>query len=302
MNYRESLFSPAVLRETEALPEQISDELARRRDLRSLSLFTIDPADARDFDDAISIEVLEDSSTRVGVHIADVSYYVREGTALDSEAFSRATSVYLIGGVVPMLPEKISNDLCSLKPNVDRLAFSVMMTMNGNAEIISYDIFRSVIHSKHRFTYEDAQHGIDTRHGPHHEELAQAQALAKKIRERRMKEGSIDFESVEVKFHYDEKGIPVKATRKERLDSMKLIEEFMLLANKTVALHIAKKKDSGKQAPFIYRIHDVPGSERLEDLASVVKRQATSSILRIILQKKFRNSWLPSTGRPKNFL
>ncbi|HTR82793.1 MAG TPA: ribonuclease R [Bacteroidota bacterium] len=252
-----------------AIPQE---EIVRRRDLRSLASFTIDPYDAKDFDDAISVEVLTDKTVRIGVHIADVSAYVKEGTVLDREAFARGTSVYLANQVVPMLPEKLSNDLCSLKPNVDRLTFSCIMDVSEKGKVARYEIVRSIINSKRRFTYEEVEEILKSGKGPHAEALTTAWELAQRLKAKRMKNGSIDFDSPEAKFKYDEHGKPVEVMIKSRLMSHQLVEECMLLANQTVATHIGKPQKETDIQPFIYRIHDSPDVEKLRELAVFVKK------------------------------
>ena len=255
------------------IPETISpDEIKLRRDLRPLTCFTIDPDDAKDFDDAVSIEMLDSATFRLGVHIADVSAYVKEGTVLDAEAFNRGTSVYLANQVVPMLPEKLSNDLCSLKPNVDRLAYSCIMDITEKGKIKNYEIVRSVINSKRRFTYEEVEQVLTTGKGEHAESLAKLWSLARLLKEKRMKNGSIDFDSPEAKFRYDEHGKPVEVLIKNRLKSHQLVEECMLLANQTVASHIGKQKKEADVQPFIYRIHDSPDHDKIRELSIFVEK------------------------------
>jgi len=255
------------------IPETISpEEIKRRRDLRSIICFTIDPEDAKDFDDAVSIEMLDSATFRLGVHIADVSAYVKEGTVLDAEAFNRGTSVYLANQVVPMLPEKLSNDLCSLKPNVDRLAYSCIMDLTEKGKIKNYEIVRSVINSKRRFTYEEVESILDAGKGEHAGALSMLWSLARLLKEKRMKNGSIDFDSPEAKFRYDEHGKPVEVRIKSRLKSNQLVEECMLLANQTVAWHIGKSKKEADVHPFVYRIHDSPDHDKIRELAVFVEK------------------------------
>ena len=225
-----------------------------RTDLRELTLFTIDPEDAKDFDDAVSIEKLPDGY-KVGVHIADVSYFVKDGCAVDVEAFRRATSVYFPGKVVPMLPEILSNDLCSLKPNVERLAFTVFIELNENYSVRKYDLTKSLIKSKRRFTYDEVQVIMDTKKGDYLEEILLLSHVAKALTEKRINEGSIDFDSREVSFDIDEKGLIKSIGIKERLDSMRLVEEFMLLANRCVTEFVSKlEKDLRRDLPFVFRV------------------------------------------------
>ncbi len=256
-----------------AIPDTISsEEIGHRRDLRALTCFTIDPDDAKDFDDAVSIEVLGDAAFRLGVHIADVSAYVKQGSVLDGEAFKRGTSVYLANQVVPMLPEKLSNDLCSLKPNVDRLAYSCIMEVTAAGKIQGYEIIRSIINSKRRFTYEEVETILENGKGEHAAALADLWSLAQVLKKKRMKNGSIDFDSPEAKFRYDERGKPVEVRIKHRLKSNQLVEECMLLANQTVAAHIGKVKKPADIQPFIYRIHDSPNVEKLQELSAFVEK------------------------------
>ncbi|HKK89067.1 MAG TPA: ribonuclease R [Saprospiraceae bacterium] len=262
-------FPEAVMAEAEAIPEEIPlTEIHRRRDMREVLTFTIDPADAKDFDDAISLEHKDNGDIEIGVHIADVSHYVLPGTALDEEAYKRSTSVYLVGRVLPMLPEKLSNVLCSLRPNEDKLAYSVIFTFDKKKRLKGRWIGRTVIHSDHRFSYEQAQEMLDGKDGPVKKEINQVNAIAKDLRNHRFQTGSINFSTDEVRFELDEKGKPIAATVKEPKESNQLIEEFMLLANKSVALYIKEKKEA-PQIPFIYRVHDLPDEDKLQDLATI---------------------------------
>jgi ribonuclease R len=266
-------FPTDVIDETDRFPKSISKEdLQGRLDYRDRRCFTIDPVDAKDFDDAISFERLANGTIRLGVHIADVSHYVREGSALDTEALQRGTSVYLVNEVIPMLPERLSNDLCSLKPKEDRLTYSVMMDLNDNGTVEEYEIRKSIIHSARRFTYEEVQKILDDREGELADVLLPLHNLTKQLHKRRRKNGSLDFDSTEVKFVFDEQGLPSKIVKKERLDAHRVVEECMLLANKTVAKHIGFARKEMKAPPFVYRVHDLPDPERLRDLASFVKR------------------------------
>lgn len=271
-------FPKDVLEETEKIPTSIPrGEYAKRLDLREELCFTIDPDDAKDFDDAVSLEILPTGEYKLGVHIADVSHYVREGSALDAEAFKRGTSVYLADAVIPMLPEKLSNVTCSLRPHEDRLTYSAIMIIDPKGNVTAYTIEKSVINSKRRFTYEEVQNILETGRGDFAENLLQMNGLAKILLKKRMKEGSLDFETAEMKFRFDAKGQPVEIIKKQRLDAHRLIEDFMLLANKTVATHIARgtkeKSVADKQLlPFIYRIHDFPKPDKIEELASFVEQ------------------------------
>ena len=265
-------FPKDILDEAEKISDEIpAEEMRRRLDLRDLTCFTIDPEDAKDFDDAISLEDPGDGSLRLGVHIADVSHYVREGSALDVEAYTRGTSVYLADSVIPMLPEELSNVVCSLRPEEDRLTYSVIVTFDARGTIKDYDIRKSVIHSKRRFTYEEVQKIIDSGRGEFRETVARMHALSQSLLRKRMAAGGIDFESRETKFRYDDKGRPVEILKKDRLGAHRLVEEFMLLANRIVAEHIGRVKSQGHQRPFIYRIHEPPPPDKLRDFASFVE-------------------------------
>ncbi len=267
-------FPPEIDEEANAIPEAISEsEIKQRRDMRDTLTFTIDPADAKDFDDALSLEILDNGRYEVGVHIADVAHYVKEGTELDHEAYERGTSVYLVDRVVPMLPERLSNFLCSLRPNEDKLAFSVVFEIDDNGKIYKTWYGRTVIHSDHRFAYEDAQTCIETGKGTLAKEVNLLNNIAVKLRKGRMKDGAIAFDRLEMKFHIDEKGNPTGVYVKESKAANHLIEEFMLLANRSVAKHVGAQKD-GKPSNnlMVYRIHDDPDPEKLEELSNFVKR------------------------------
>jgi ribonuclease R len=257
--------------EASAIPEAIpQQEIDSRRDMRDVPTFTIDPVDAKDFDDAISYQVLPNGNYEIGVHIADVTYYVKPKTQLEKEAFDRATSVYLVDRTIPMLPERLSNGLCSLRPNEDKLTFSCVFEMDENADVVKHWIGRTVTHSNRRFAYEEGQENIDNQSGDFYQELTLLNDLAKKLRKRRFEKGAVNFETVEVKFKLDEKGKPLGLMVKERKDIHKLIEEFMLLANRTVAEFIYNK-NKGKDT-FVYRIHDFPDLQRLETFATFAKK------------------------------
>ena len=264
-------FPKEVEKEAEEIPEIIPPaEIKKRLDLRSKVIFTIDPDDAKDFDDAVSIEILPNGNSQVGIHIADVSHYVREGTNIYKEASKRATSVYLVGKVIPMLPEKLSNTIFSLVPFKDRLTYSVIVEMTPRDKIVSYEIHKSVINSKRRFTYDEVQQIIDKGEGELWNEIDKLNKIAKTLRTKRMSKGSINFFSPEVKFGLDKNGVPVEIKIKEVRDSHKLIEEFMLLANQIVAEHV-KPKENKKSIPFVYRIHDLPDKEKIIEFARFVK-------------------------------
>jgi ribonuclease R len=258
------IFDDEVLEESERIPEIISKaEIEKRKDIRDILTFTIDPADAKDFDDALSFRELKKGIYEVGVHIADVSHYVEPETALDKSAYERATSVYLPDRVLPMLPERISNELCSLRPHEDKLTYSCIFQINTKAEIKHFWIGRTVIHSNHRFTYEDVQEIIEKKEGHYFSEVLLLHDLAQKFRKGRFKNGAINFSSQEVRFRLDEDGKPLGIVIKESKESHQLIEEFMLLANRTIAEHVSKMKINKKVIPFPYRVHDQPGEEKL---------------------------------------
>lgn len=254
--------------------EIIAAELPRRADFRGLDVMTIDPKDAKDFDDALSIEELDNGTYRIGVHIADASYYCAPGTAVDKEARKRGTSVYLVDATIPMLPHAISGGVASLKPDEDRLAFSGIFILDKNANVLERSFTKSVIRSKKRFTYEEAQEVLDNQKGPYLKELNQFLALATIMRNERFKEGAIDFGDNEFKFELDpETGVPLRVIRKVRIDTNWLIEEFMLLANREVAKFVTKiaKDVPERRYAFLYRIHDDPKPDRIEELATFVR-------------------------------
>lgn len=256
-----------------AIPEEISkEEIAKRRDFRDTLTFTIDPADAKDFDDAISFKTLENGNYEIGVHIADVSYYVIPESILDKEAFERATSVYLVDRVIPMLPERLSNNLCSLRPNEDKLCFSAVFEMDEKANIIDQWFGRTIIHSNRRFSYEEAQEIIENKAGDHASEILKLNELAYILRDRKFKNGAISFESEEVKFHLDENGKPLGVYTKIRKDAHKLIEDFMLLANRKVAEYIGKQGKGKNKLGFVYRFHDTPNPETLTSFSQFASR------------------------------
>jgi ribonuclease R len=267
------VFPENVLEESARLPEVIPvTDMEGRKDFREILTFTIDPADARDFDDAISFRILKGDVYEIGIHIADVSHYVKPGTILDDEAYERATSVYLPDRVNPMLPERISNELCSLRPLEDKLCFSAVFHITQKGEIKEYWLGRTVIHSNHRFAYEDVQEIIDNNAGKYVEEIAILHELAQRFRKQRIKKGAINFSSAEVRFKLDEKGKPIGILVKESKESHQLIEEFMLLANRTVASYVAKIKIKKKPIPFPYRIHDTPDKEKLAPFVEFAKK------------------------------
>jgi ribonuclease R len=258
------LFQDEVLEESERIPDAISkDEIKGRKDLRDTLTFTIDPDDAKDFDDALSFNRLDKDHLEIGVHIADVSHYIEIDSALDLSAYERATSVYLPDRVVPMLPERLSNGLCSLRPHEEKLTYSCIFKMTNQGQIKDTWIGRTVIKSNHRFTYEDVQKTIDSGTGLYDKEVLLLHQFAQAMRQTRMKEGAINFSSQEVRFKLDELGRPIGIVIKESKESHQLIEEFMLLANRTVAETVSKIKVANKPIPFPYRIHDQPDEDRL---------------------------------------
>ena len=263
-------FNSNVEKAAKGISKRISSsEIKSRLDLRNTPTFTIDPNDAKDFDDAISVLKLPNNNLEIGVHIADVAHYIKKDDIIDKEALKRGTSVYLVDRVIPMLPEVLSNDLCSLKPKVDRLCFSVIFKINRNAEILEYKISKSIIHSNKRFTYKEAQINIDNASGDYHKELISINNLAKVLRKKRKEEGSINFEREETKFLLDKDNNPIDVYTKESLETNKLIEEYMLLANKAVAKHINEKMNNYS---FIYRVHDIPDKEKISDLKNIIKK------------------------------
>jgi len=269
----DAFFPPSVVKEAEKITEiGISEkEIKTRRDMRTTTTFTIDPEDAKDFDDALSFKKLSNGNFEVGIHIADVSYYVTPGTALDDEAHLRGTSVYLVDRTIPMLPEELSNGLCSLNPNVDRLTFSAIFELDSNGTVLSQWFGRTVIHSDQRFSYESAQKVLDDGHGIFFNELSTLNNIAKKLLRKRLKEGAISLDQDEVKFKLDEKGVPISVYTKVRGDTNKLIEEFMLLANRRVAESMSSdKKDSN--GVFLYRVHGLPNKEKMQDLVTFLKK------------------------------
>jgi len=271
-------FPREVLNAAEEVPDKITnEERNKRKDFRNITTFTIDPEDAKDFDDALSVRKMTNNNWEVGVHIADVSHYVEPGTILDKEAYERGTSVYLVDRVVPMLPEKLSNEVCSLRPDEEKLCFSAVFEMNENAEVLSSWFGKTIIRSNKRFTYEDAQRIIEAAKGEYSNEILKLHELAQILRKERHRSGSFEFERVEVKFQIDEKGAPLGVFFKENKESNQLVEEFMLLANKKVAELVAKgnrKNTNGRSKPkaFVYRIHDKPNPEKLESFSRIASK------------------------------
>src|ERR1700743_1051709 len=266
-------FPAEVEHESEEIPETITEEeIGRRRDFRDILTFTIDPFDAKDFDDAISFRYLPNGNYEVGVHIADVSHYIRPDSALDKEALERGTSVYLVDRVIPMLPERLSNGLCSLRPNEDKLCFSAVFELDEEAYIVNEWYGKTIIHSNRRFTYEEVQEVIETKAGDFETEIAKLNALAYKLRERKFKAGAISFETTEVKFKLDETGKPIGVYVKERKDAHKLVEDFMLLANRKVAEYASKLGKGKNKYTFVYRVHDSPKPDSLANFAQFAAR------------------------------
>jgi ribonuclease R len=264
-------------KEVEHESEEISDvitkeEIARRRDFRDITTFTIDPFDAKDFDDALSFKILENGNYEVGVHIADVSHYIVPDSALDKEALDRATSVYLVDRVIPMLPERLSNGLCSLRPKEEKLCFSAVFELDENAFIQTEWYGKTIIYSDRRFTYEEVQEVIENKEGDFKDEILKLNALAYKLRDRKFKNGAISFETTEVKFKLDATGKPTGVYVKERKDAHKLIEDFMLLANRKVAEHVSKMGKGKHKYTFVYRAHDSPKPDALANFAQFAAR------------------------------
>ena len=266
-------FSDEALEVAARIPDAISaSEIKKRNDIRPILTFTIDPVDAKDFDDAISFKTLKNGNYEIGIHIADVSHYVEPENELDKEAYQRATSVYLPDRVNPMLPEHISNVLCSLRPNEDKLTFSAIFQITPKAEIKQYWLGKTVIHSDHRFTYEEVQTIIEEKAGKLADEILLLNELAQKMRKKRFQHGAISFSSQEVRFKLDEKGDPIGIMIKESKEAHQLIEEFMLLANRTVAENLSKIKFNNKPIPFPYRVHDDPDEKKLLPFAAFAKK------------------------------
>ena len=267
------VYPASVEKAADRIPAEIpAEEITRREDFRDVTTFTIDPKDAKDFDDALSIRQLKNGLWEVGVHIADVTHYVPEGGIIDKEAEKRATSVYLVDRTIPMLPERLCNFICSLRPDEEKLAYSVIFNLNEKAEVVDSRVVHTVIKSNRRFTYEEAQQVIETGQGDYKDEILQLNKLAKLLREKRFVAGAINFDRYEVKFEIDEKGKPVSVYFKISKDANKLIEEFMLLANRTVAERIGIVPKGKKPKVFPYRIHDLPDPDKLDNLAQFIAR------------------------------
>ncbi len=296
------VFEKAVMEEAMKLSETITrEELKRRKDYRDILTFTIDPVDAKDFDDAISIRNLDNGNYEIGVHIADVSHFVKPDSILDKSAYERATSVYLPDRVNPMLPERISNELCSLRPNEDKYTFSVIFQITNRGEIKHKWIGRTITHSNHRFTYEDVQQIIETKEGLYDKAILLLDNLAKHFRKERFDNGAINFSSQEVRFTLDENGKPVGIVIKESKDAHKLVEEFMLLANRTIAEYISRIKSNKEPIPFPYRIHDTPDDEKLKPFAAFAKKFGYTFDIHdeAAVAKSFNNLLKDVNGKPE---
>lgn len=266
-------FTPQVLADAKRIDEGITkEEIKKRKDFRNITTFTIDPEDAKDFDDALSIRKLDNGNYEIGVHIADVTHYVEEKTALEEEAFERATSVYLVDRTIPMLPERLSNELCSLRPKEDKLTFAAVFEVDNQAQIVTEWFGRTIIHSDRRFSYEEAQEVLESGKGDYAAELKLLNDYAHKLRKERFKKGAVNFETTEVKFKLDEKGKPLAVIPKIRKDAHKLIEEFMLLANKRVATFVYNMKKGDQKNTFVYRTHDFPDPDKVQTFATFAKQ------------------------------
>lgn len=293
-------FPDDVLNEARALQESIpASEISRRRDLRNDIVFTIDPEDAKDFDDAVSIDVDEEGNYLLGVHIADVSHYVRPGSALDNEALKRGTSVYLVNGVIPMLPEHLSNHVCSLEEGKDRLTYSAFMRITPRGRVVEHAFEKSVIRSKRRFTYEEAEEIIKTGKGDMSELLRVMHRASQMLMRKRFRDGGIDFNVPEVRIKLDEERRPVEIIPKPRLDSMRLIEEFMLLANRTVAEFMNRQTTEHVVVPFLYRVHDLPDPEKVEELMEFLRHLGLSITLDATSSKSFQRMLEALADRPE---
>lgn len=292
-----------VLKKNSAITRE---EIAKRKDFRGVMTCTIDPETAQDFDDALSFRDLGNGTYEIGIHIADVSHYVRPGSAIDKEARERATSIYLVDRTIPMLPEILSNDVCSLNPGEDKLTYATVITLNKAGEVTDCWFGKTIINSNKRFTYEEAQKAMDTREGPFAEELVTLHELAVKVRGARFKEGAIDFDQPEIRFRLDAKGHPVEVIRKERLDAHRLIEEYMLLANREVAAYVSNlaKKDATLKTAFIYRIHDTPNPERIEELGIFIRALGYEFKTHegIVTAKELNRLFKELAGKPEEML
>jgi ribonuclease R len=265
-------FEPAVEEAAEKIASSIAEELPRRRDFREVTTLTIDPKDAKDFDDALSLQKLPNGRYEVGVHIADVTHYVTHDSTVDKEAVNRATSVYLVDRTVPMLPERLSNGLCSLRPKEEKLCFSAVFEMDEEANIVSRWFGKTVIMSDHRFNYEEVQDIIDSGNGNYCDEIITLHTLAQQLRTERFNNGSVGFERAEARFDIDKNGKPIGVYFREDTPSHQLVEEFMLLANRSVAQHIGKPTGKSKPKTFVYRIHENPNEQKLQNLSHVAQQ------------------------------
>ncbi|GJM28742.1 MAG: ribonuclease R [Cyclobacteriaceae bacterium] len=294
-------FPERIIAASEKIRDTISkSEIEKRKDFRAITTFTIDPADAKDFDDALSLEPLDNGCYRVGIHIADVTHYVKPTTPLDEEALERATSVYLVDRTIPMLPERLSNELCSLRPNEDKLTFSAVFEIDGNARVKHQWFGRTIIHSDMRFSYEDAQDRIEQVKGEFARELTILNELALKLRVNRFKRGAINFETTEVKFQLDEQGKPLAVIPKVRKDAHKMIEEFMLLANRKVAEYVFNRKKGKHKETFVYRIHDYPDPEKLTAFSVFARKFGHDlNIEEQAISKSFNNLIEDIEGKPE---
>ncbi len=298
-------FPQQVLDDADGLGEGIAPgEMEHRKDFRNVFTITIDPADARDFDDAISIRQLKTGLIEIGVHIADVSHYVTPGSALDGEAYKRATSVYLADRVLPMLPERISNELCSLRPHEDKRCFSVVFQVTPQAEIKQHWTGRTLIHSNHRFTYEEVQEVVERQEGLFSREILLLNGISQTLRAERFRKGAINFSSQEIRFLLDENAVPIGISIKENKEAHQLIEELMLLANKTVASDIARIKFNKLPVPFPYRIHDAPDPEKLANFAGFVRKFGYSIDLTTAktISQSFNEMLRKASGKPEQNL
>lgn len=267
------IFPDAVMTEAEAIPIELDkEEIAKRRDFREILTFTIDPFDAKDFDDAISVRKLENGHWEVGVHIADVSHYVQPGTAMDTEAVRRSNSVYLVDRVIPMLPEQLSNVICSLRPNEDKFTFSAVFELDEQANVYGEWFGKTVIHSDRRFTYEEVQEMIEGAEGDFKAELLIVDGMAKTMRKERLGSGALSIESEEMRFKLNDRGLPAEVVIKTSKDAHKLIEEFMLLANKRVATYLSKPKQGRDKIPMVYRVHDQPDPAKMQVFAVFIEK------------------------------
>ncbi len=298
------IFPKSVSSEAEEFGEPVEGAAYPDRfDFRNHIVMTIDPDDAKDFDDALSLKELDNGNYEIGIHIADVSHYVQENSSLDKEALKRGNSTYLTMGVIPMLPENLSNSVCSLVPGKDRLTFSVVVELSRMGKIMNTNIGKSVIHSKRRFTYDEVQKIIEGSDGDYKAEILLLNKFASTFRQKRMSKGSIDFSSTEVKFILDENGTPVEIVLKASKESHKLVEEFMLLANKIVAEHIKKISGRGHKLPFVYRIHDRPDPEKLKDFVALAKGFGLRTPAAPELTPKMLNELIAQAkGRPEESL